>query len=570
MYKNFYLLEKKPFENTPNPEFLYLSESHREVLASLVYGINFAKGFVLVAGNVGTGKTTMIQALLRELNSNFVVTHINNPRAGFTEIIYRLSKDLGLHFNNETNRLDSYYDFRSKLEKIDKEGKRTVLIIDEAHLLSEECLEDIRLLSNHETENRKLIQIVLVGQNEIYDILQKNSLKSLKQRVVINRILSPLDRKEVEKYIQHRLRIAGRQDMLFDRRALFMIWEKSGGVPRVINHLCDNALMTGYALGSRKIGAKIIKEVIEDMELGYTTKELPARDEKNIKKMAFSAALISLFILMLLIGYASKNGSVKHTGEGNTGEIALNQSDKQKVSAPKLLENSNPRIRGDALPSEKAAAEKAAAEKAAAEKAAAEKAAAEKAAAEKAAAEKAAAEKAAAEKAAAEKAAAEKAAAELHREKNAVSPNECLVEMARAKYGIGNDTIIDLIQMANPTIQSVASDCTGQQRVFPKIKKKDLIGENPDGTFHIHYASFYRFEPATKLTEKLRLANKKAFFVKEMQGDDFVFRTFVGEYETREEAENAMKHLKFEHLPFLKRNRINKKKVLLEILKDIQ
>ena len=141
--------------------------------------------------------------------------------------------------------------------------------------------------------------------------------------------------------------------------------------------------------------------------------------------------------------------------------------------------------------------------------------------------------------------------------------------MARAEYGIGNDTLIDLIQMANPALRSVARDCTGRQLVYPKIKKMDLIGKNPDGTFHIHYASFYNLEPkiiATKLTEKLRLSNNKAAVVMSEQGDDLVFRVFVGEYKTRGEAETALENLEFEYLPFLQKNRLKKKKVLLEIL----
>ncbi|WP_373499901.1 ExeA family protein [Desulfococcus sp.] len=429
MYRNFYHLKERPFDHTPDPEFLYLSKSHREVLASMVYGITYAKGFILVAGDVGIGKTTLIQALLKELGPTFLVALINNPRPGFAEILFRLSKTLGIPFSETAHTLESYHHLKVKLEKSDKEGKRTVLIIDEAHLLSEECLENIRLLSNYETETRKLIQIVLVGQNEIYRTLQQDSLKSLKQRIVINRILEALDRNEVEKYIQHRLRVAGRQTPLFDRKARALIWEKSRGVPRVINHICDNALMTGYALSSRKIGEKIITEVIEDMESGYTTRKLPTLEKSPGRKLAFPAALVSAILILLLAGYILKNRHDDTGGKAGIEITATDQVDQQtppgqqpaagsingnRVDAPappKRMADEKP-VAADKVAADKAAADKAAADKAAADKAAADKAAADKAAADKAAADKAAADKAAADKAAADKAAADKAAAE--------------------------------------------------------------------------------------------------------------------------------------------------------------
>ncbi len=208
MYTEKYGLYHKPFENTPDPQFLFLSKIHREVLSSLIYGIQSSKGFILVSGDIGTGKTTLIHALLKEIQDENIVLHIINPRTNFDEIISNLSQKLDIESDgiNKTQLVDI---IREKLKILDSQGERTIIIIDEAHLLSEASLEDIRLLSNIETEKRKLIQIILVGQNEIHDLLDRNSQKPLKQRIVLNRKLSPLNKKGCFEYIKHRLEIAG-------------------------------------------------------------------------------------------------------------------------------------------------------------------------------------------------------------------------------------------------------------------------------------------------------------------------------------------------------------------------
>jgi type II secretory pathway predicted ATPase ExeA len=275
MYTKYYRLKKKPFENTPNPHFLFLSKKHREVLASLIYGINSAKGFILVAGDIGTGKTTLIHALLKEINPSYIIIHVINPRSTFSDLLSHLAKRLGVDLKGKDN-IELIDMIRRRLEILDQKGKRAVLIIDEAHLLSEMSLEDIRLLSNIENERRKLLQIVLVGQNEIYSTLQKNNLEPLKQRLVINRTLEPLNKKETQAYIGHRLRVSGSHQQFFEKKALSLIWNKSRGIPRLINQICDNALVIGYALEARTIGLKIIKEVINDMEAGQKYKKYGA------------------------------------------------------------------------------------------------------------------------------------------------------------------------------------------------------------------------------------------------------------------------------------------------------
>ena len=271
MYTEHFGLKLKPFENTPDPSFLFLSEQHREVMASLVYGIDSAKGFILIAGEVGTGKTTIINALLKDLKSSYLIIHIVDPHVLFDDLVFSLAKKLNIGVEGR-NRLDILEEIKDKLVDIDSNNGRVVFVIDEAHLLSAKSLGEIRLLSNIETARRKLLQIVLVGQTEIYKKLQTDDLKSLRQRIVINRTLEPLDRKETERYIEHRLNVAGGDISLFQKRALSLIWKKSKGVPRTINQVCDNALLIGLALNVKTIGKDIIQEVVCDMQTGYVCK----------------------------------------------------------------------------------------------------------------------------------------------------------------------------------------------------------------------------------------------------------------------------------------------------------
>ena len=305
MYTDYYALNCKPFENTPDPRFLFLSTQHREVLSSLIYGIDSAKGFILVAGDIGTGKTTLIHCLLREISSSHIIINIVNPRSTFNDLVDNLSKRLGIESQGR-DALERSDNLCQALTAQDKAGKRVILIIDEAHLLSDEALEDIRLLSNIETDRRKLIQIILAGQTEIFQTLARESQKSLKQRIVLNRQLEPLDVKETEGYIRHRLKVAGNDGNLFSSHALNLIKKKSRGTPRVINQICDNALLIGYAMEARTIGAKIIQEVIKDMDSGH----VPHGSNQSLSflkpRWAGAAAAICLLIFSTAYFLAAK------------------------------------------------------------------------------------------------------------------------------------------------------------------------------------------------------------------------------------------------------------------------
>jgi general secretion pathway protein A len=267
MYQTFYGLIRMPFEMTPDPAFLYLGETHREGLATLVYGVRSRKGFVMLTGEVGTGKTTLLHALLAQLDASTDSAYIFNSRLEPLDFFRLLFDDLGIE---ETCTSKAEYLLALNHYLIDRlKGDRTVLlIIDEAQNLSPEMLEEIRLLSNLETPNSKLIQILLVGQPELSEMLDHDSLRQLRQRIVLRHELKPFDAGELEFYVEERLRLAGYTGKgIFKRSALRQLFVVTGGVPRLVNVVCDGALLTGYGRDQATIDAEIIREVANDLHL---------------------------------------------------------------------------------------------------------------------------------------------------------------------------------------------------------------------------------------------------------------------------------------------------------------
>jgi general secretion pathway protein A len=272
MYNAFYGLKEKPFNLTPDPRFIYFTEKHCEGLANLVYGIRERKGFLVLSGEVGTGKTTLINALLDTFERTGVLSaFIFNPILTTNEFFEYLLADFNLKCDARS-KAQTLIAINSLLLERYRLGKITVLIIDEAQNLSAEILEEVRLLTNLETCNEKLLQIVLVGQPELSLKLNSSELRQLKQRISLRCTLEPLTLAETYDYIRTRMEIAGLPNQqIFSDKAISEVHRCSGGIPRLINVICDNALLTGYACDSKEIGVDIVSEVSEDLELsaGY-------------------------------------------------------------------------------------------------------------------------------------------------------------------------------------------------------------------------------------------------------------------------------------------------------------
>jgi general secretion pathway protein A len=270
MYLNFYGLNEKPFNSTPDPRFLYLSPGHREALAQLQYGTQERKGFMVLTGNVGTGKTTVLQALRRRLAGDTAVSYVFYSMLPFDGLLEYVLEDLGITGpeKSQARRLIALNNFLIERERA---GQNTVLIIDEAQNLDAATLEQIRLLSNFETATSKLLQILLAGQPELKAKLDLPELRQLKQRVVLRCHIPLLTPQEVPQYIRNRLRVAGAHDMnLFNEVAVERITEYSGGIPRVINILGDHCLLFGYVDHKRRIDRPAVNQAIDYLEEGMT------------------------------------------------------------------------------------------------------------------------------------------------------------------------------------------------------------------------------------------------------------------------------------------------------------
>jgi general secretion pathway protein A len=266
MYETFFGLSDLPFRLTPDPRYLFMSAKHREAFAHLVYGISEGSGFVAITGEVGAGKTTLIRALLAEHSKNVTVASIVNPVLTSTELLQTINAELGLP-SRSTSRKELTEDLAAFLKENKAAGRRTVIIVDEAQNLDPVVLEQLRLLTNLETETEKLLQVVLVGQPELQGILQRHDLRQLNQRVTERWHLDKLDRDEAMEYVRHRLRIAGAHTELVDPAALDLVYRFTDGVPRLINILGHRAMLVAFTRSRGRVGADEVASAAR--ELGY-------------------------------------------------------------------------------------------------------------------------------------------------------------------------------------------------------------------------------------------------------------------------------------------------------------
>ncbi|HEV2269345.1 MAG TPA: AAA family ATPase [Steroidobacteraceae bacterium] len=267
MYLAFFGLNEKPFSITPDPRYLYLSERHAEAMAHLLYGINEAGGFVQLTGEVGTGKTTIVRSLLAQAPKNAEIALILNPRMTAPEFLLTICEELGIGVpDSATQSLKDLVDILSQyLLRAHAGGRRVVLVVDEAQNLAPEVLEQVRLLTNLETNTQKLLQIILIGQEELRELLARNELRQLAQRITGRYHLCPLSVEETTAYVRHRLRVAGATADIFNRFALEEIYRLSGGVPRVINVICDRALLGGYSQDRHRITGPLVRSAASEV-----------------------------------------------------------------------------------------------------------------------------------------------------------------------------------------------------------------------------------------------------------------------------------------------------------------
>ncbi|MDF1614641.1 ExeA family protein [Desulfurivibrio dismutans] len=299
MYKNHFGLNYKPFSITPDPRFLYLSARHREALAHLLYGVSEGGGFVLLTGEVGTGKTTLCRSLLEQLPPQVDLALILNPRLDAVELVAAVCDELQISYPPGCTSLRTLVGaLNDHLLQSHATGRRTVLVIDEAQNLSPEVLEQVRLLTNLETSESKLLEITLLGQPELREILARPELRQLAQRITARYHLNPLNLEETVAYVRHRLRVAGVSRPLFTRGALKALARLSGGIPRLINVICDRALLGAYVEERNEVDAAILRRAAREIQ---NEDNLPQRWRRSLTAPGLRRLLLAALLLLALL-----------------------------------------------------------------------------------------------------------------------------------------------------------------------------------------------------------------------------------------------------------------------------
>lgn len=298
MYTGFFGLTSTPFSIAPNPEFMYLSPRHAEALAHLRFGLGEAGGFVLLTGEVGTGKTTVSRCLLQELDDSADVAFILNPTLSELELLAAICDELKIRYKKSDASLKLLTDkIKTRLLKNHQAGKHTLLIIDEAQHLQPAVLEQLRLLTNLETNTRKLLQVILIGQPELQQLLKRNDLRQLAQRITARYHLLPLDLNEVRHYLKFRLQVAGCSRPVFSEKAVKTLFRLSGGIPRLLNLMADRALLGAYSQQQALVNDKVVMQAASEI--------LPLQDKQaNTALPRWFWPVIGLCAIVLGFGLA--------------------------------------------------------------------------------------------------------------------------------------------------------------------------------------------------------------------------------------------------------------------------
>ena len=520
MYTDFYHLKEKPFELTPSSRFLYLGESHKKALDHLTYGVSERKGLILLTGEIGTGKTTMVHALLNNIDKNTQYIHLSNPLLSPGEFMDYLAFSAfkkKVHFKPKT---DFLFEFEEFLRQCMQQQKNFILIIDEAQNLSFKLLEEVRLLSNMDFADEKLINIFLVGQPELNEKLSDPRCKPLLQRISSRYHIPPLDLNGTIDYMATRLQIAGRENGIdiFSKSAIKAIHHYSKGYPRVINVLADNSLLLGYSKGKKKITTTMIKQCYEDMSLeGFRKKSEPS-DIKKIPHVYISRYwkwAAALFCIMVIVAAGISqigqdilgrlSGLIPVSRQVPVDRVPIKHVQEKKGENRKIMDLSSKNRGKQQPPSDVHTEEK-------------------------------------------EIKPVNLMQSEGSKEKRVIirerdedffksviaQPGDTVIQLAASMYSRTDEEVLNLIQKYNPEIKDVNWIDVGQEIIFPPLS---LLDQGP--TFTVHIASFGPFKYARDLFQELLKEGHEVYIipVHNTQKGKF-FRVTLGNFKNREEAES--------------------------------
>lgn len=537
MYTDFYNLKEKPFNLTPSPRFLYLGETHKEALALITYGVMERKGFVLLTGEVGTGKTTIVQTMLKNLDSSIKYVYLSNPTLSPEDFLFYVSSGLGLEtqFNSKGSFL---VQFEHSLQKFLQHQQNVLLIVDEAQRLSASLLEEVRLLSNMETADEKLINIFLVGQPELNLTLRDPKWRPLLQRISIRYHISPLNLIGTEAYIETRLKAAGARDTkIFSKEIIKTVDKYAQGYPRMINILGDNALLLGYSCGKKHITPAMIKECYDDLQLpeSFLQKDTESKIKgepkapDSVRKRSYLRAAFLLFLLFILFSAGSftslgqqylKTAKLfyrayftpdptlpKKNPSNQLRERALPIINVEKQREGTGIETAKANIKEN-LPKPESLEEKSYDE-----------------------------HKLLKNELSAQK---EKF---VRTEKGiiTVKPGDTLLALSIEVYGYADERTLQLVQRENPKIEDVNLIEVGQKIVFPKPPSSN---NKCRSIYSVHIASFKPLKLAQSLFEKMTKEGYEVYvlpFVHPQRGK--MFRVAAGAFEDEASAKNYCKKL---------------------------
>jgi type II secretory pathway predicted ATPase ExeA/phage tail protein X len=567
MYTEFFGFTDKPFNVTPDPKYLYLSPSHQEALASMIYGIRERRGFVSIIGEVGTGKTTLLHTLFNELDKDIATVFIFNTRINFNQLLHNILIELELtpKSNNKSELLHQLNDHLIKKLSL---GENVALIIDEAQNLPSTVLEELRMLSNLETAREKLLQIILVGQPELDTKLRSPHLRQLKQRIGINCYLTPLNHEERKKYILHRLTIAAsKDDNIFSEEAIKLICKHSRGIPRIINILCDNALLSAYGKEMKKIDTDIVEEIISDYERSTIPvnekdeslhpvqegkKSLSTPGRKNVvnslawftkSRLAVSSFISAILVLLILgvLAYSVKPDSLNQFINSLFADLSNSwQKDERSIEKATVKNKTNnpqepsvstiKKMNAQDLdvnaPPKAIVADKPIIEKLPPSK---------------------------------------QIPSSLGNEPTPFDPismkksyktvlakeGDIVSSLVLKEYGILSDTICDIVKRANPEIEDLDQISIGQKIILPNLDIDNMIVEVGKGVFSVHIASFSSYDDAKQYFKKSAMEKLPiSISPVKITGRKLWYRVTVGNFSSRAQAIEFAKNNKLGKFPY--------------------
>jgi general secretion pathway protein A len=487
MYKKFYGFSERPFELTPNPGFLYLTRSCREALTSMTRGIKNRQGFISMTGGVGTGKTTLIHSLLTHLDPKVKTVLIFHTTITFTDLLKTILHELDLVTVKE-NRMDLWYQLTQHLELMGERGETLLVIIDEAQNLPQKVLEDLQMFCGLKSG---AVQILFVGQPELGDKLNSENLKHLRQSINIRCQISGLSEEESKEYIDYRLRLAGsRSSRIFSPKALSLICSYARGIPRVINTLCDNALLMGSSSFKKEIDVDIVREVIKNMEGPSLQRMIPSSTAIVKKFHAFpfewrflpkKASLIIILSLLCLGTFIFLTR--RHTDKKSAGirDIQSLESHYVDIELPSVSTSSQAPPRSSSM-------------------------------------------------------AAARREYKL-REVMTVKKGQTISQLTQKYYGVVNETLIDFLLEVNPEITNINLITVDQKIKIPYVIEELLIIESRDGTYKIHAGTFGTRDSAGRYSNEPALKGKKIEILpRKVSPRETWYRVMVGKFGNKNEV----------------------------------